>query len=536
VATLTAALLVLSVAALAAGRLHVLLQMLQQEHYENARLHVWVQRERRRLRPQVVDAAFVAAIVVGVLSAVGELAGLMFAMLLCGVAALYAALTWGREQVKPLVFTTRAKRLFALGLALCVLPVAAWAAYIGPLPAGLASTGIVGGAALALAPWLLTAANALLVPVQRLENERYVRAARAKLEDVAPLVVGISGSFGKTTTKACVAAALDPNGPTYPTPASFNSFLGVVRAINEGLERRHETFVVELGSYRIGDITEICDLVKPSIGILTSLGPAHLERFGSMDAIEQAEGELADALPADGLFVTDAADERCLRVARERTACPVLLFSTAPHPEADLWAEEIAVGSGGTEFRLCWRDGTEPVRVASRLLGEPNVANLLAAAAVAHHLGVTGPQIARALKRVAPPAHRLQPIVNAQAGIVVIDDSYNSNPIGAAAALDVLRAHDAKRRILVTPGMVELGEDEARENRAFGVAAASVCDICILSGPLAPHIRAGLLDAGYDEGQIVMTPDGPTAHAAVAKLGQSGDVMLFENDLPDVYA
>ena len=393
--------------------------------------------------------------------------------MLCGLAALYAALTWGREQVKPLVFTTRAKRLFALALALSVLPVAAWAAYIGPLPAGLAATGIVGAVALALAPWLLTAANALLVPVQRFENQRYVRAARAKLEEVAPLVVGISGSFGKTTTKACVAAALDPNGPTYPTPASFNSYLGVVRAINEGLERRHETFVVELGSYRIGDITEICDLVEPRIGILTSLGPAHLERFGSMDAIEQAEGELADALPADGLFVTSAADERCLRVARERAACPVLLFSTAPHPEADLWAEEIAVGSGGTEFRLCWRDGTEPVRVSSRLLGEPNVANLLAAAAVAHHLGVTGPQIARALKRVAPPAHRLQPIVNAQAGIVVIDDSYNSNPIGAAAALDVLRAHDAKRRILVTPGMVELGEDEARENRAFGVAAAA---------------------------------------------------------------
>ena len=316
-----------------------------------------------------------------------------------------------------------------------------------------------------------------------------------------------------------------PNGPTYPTPASFNSYLGVVRAINEGLERRHETFVVELGSYRIGDITEICDLVKPRIGILTSLGPAHLERFGSMDAIEQAEGELADALPADGLFVTSAADERCLRVARERAACPVLLFSTAPHPEADLWAEDIVVSAGGTEFQMCWRDGTESVRVSSRLLGEPNVANLLAAAAVAHHLGVTRPQIARALKRVAPPAHRLQPIVNAQAGIVVIDDSYNSNPIGAAAALEVLRAHEAKRRILVTPGMVELGEDEERENRAFGEAAASVCDICILSGPLAPHIRAGLLDAGFDEGEIVMTPDGPTAHAAVATLGRSGDVI-----------
>ena len=534
--TLTAVALVAGFAALVAGRLHVLLQMLQQEHYENARLYVWLRREPSRFGLPLAAAAFAFAVAVGLLSSVAALAGLACALALCGCGVLYAVRTWRREQVKPLVLTTRAKRLFAVALALCVAPVAVCAALAGADPSGLVATGFVGAAVLVLAPWLLTAANALLAPVQRLENERYVRAARAKLAEVGPLVVGISGSFGKTTTKACVAAALDPNGPAYPTPASFNSYLGVVRAINEGLERRHETFVVELGSYRIGDITEICRLVEPRIGILTSLGPAHLERFGSMDAIEQAEGELADALPADGLFVTSAQDERCVRVARSRAACTVLLFSTAPHPEADLWAEEIAVGAGGTEFRLCWRDGTEPVRVSSRLLGEPNVANLLAAAAVAHHLGVTGPQLARALKRVAPPAHRLQPIVNAQAQIVVIDDSYNSNPIGAAAALDELRAHEAKRRILVTPGMVELGEDEERENRALGAAAARVCDLCILSGPLAGHIRAGLLDAGFDESAIVMAADGPAAHAAVAQVGRGGDVILFENDLPDVYA
>jgi len=533
--TLTAAVVLFAaVAALLAARLHVLLQMLQQEHYENARLLVWLRRDKRRLEPLLAVALAAAGVAIASLSDGEEVFALFAAVGLTYAAVRRAARTWRRKAVKALVFTARAKRLFAVALGLSLTPPLV-ALVAGSGSARIAEVGVVGGVVLLMAPLLLGAANRLLAPVQRAENERYVRAARRKLEEVAPLVVGISGSFGKTTTKACVAAALDPNGPAYPTPASFNSHLGVVRAINEGLERRHETFVVELGAYRIGDVAQICELVQPQVGILTNLGPAHLERFGSMDAIERAEGELADALPPDGLFVTRADDERCRRVAHERAGCTVLLFSTASHPDADLWARDIAIGAGGTEFELCWRGG-ETVRVASRLLGEPNVANLLAAAAVAHRLGVTPAQIARALRRVTPPQHRLQPIVNAQAGIVVIDDSYNSNPVGAVAALDVLRAHEATRRILVTPGMVELGDDEERENRALGEAAAIVCDVCVLSGPLAPHIRAGLVEAGFDEDSIVMTPDGPAAHAAVAEMGRRGDVFLFENDLPDVYA
>jgi UDP-N-acetylmuramoyl-tripeptide--D-alanyl-D-alanine ligase len=397
--------------------------------------------------------------------------------------------------------------------------------------------GVVAAGTLAVSPWLLFAANRILAPFQRMETQRFVRAARARLEQVHPTVVGVSGSFGKTTTKACLAAALDPIGPTYPTPASFNSYLGVVRAINEGLEPVHENFIVELGAYRIGDIAAICDLVHPSIGVLCSLGPAHLERFGSMDAIEQAEGELADALPPDGLFVTQADDERCLRVARTRAHCRTLLFSAQEHPEADLWAEDAEVTAGGTAFTIVWRDPTiEPVRVKSRLLGSHNVANLLAAAAVAHHAGLTPPQIARALRRVTPPKHRLEPIVNAAAGIVVIDDSYNSNPVGAAAALQVLGAHEAQRRILVTPGMVELGAEEQAENRLLGERAAAVVDLALLTGPRAADIRDGMLAAGFDANAIVIAADGPATHAKVAEIGRRGDVFLFENDIPDVYA
>jgi UDP-N-acetylmuramoyl-tripeptide--D-alanyl-D-alanine ligase len=520
----TLALALLAVAAAVAGRLHVLLHVLQQEHYENARLYRWVRRDPRRLAPALAAAVLAGGVLADLLGAVAAAAGLVAALA-------YAVLTWRREQVKPLVFTARAKRLFGVALLVAVVP-----SVVAGLLAGPPAIGIAGALSVLALPWLVGLANVALEPYQQLENRRYVRAAQRKLREIRPLVIGISGSFGKTTTKACVAAALDPHGPAYPTPASFNSYLGVVRAINEGLEPRHETFVAELGSYRIGDVAELCELVEPRVGILTSLGPAHLERFGTMDTIEQAEGELADALPPDGLFLTRADDERCRRVARERAGCRVILFSPAPHPEADVWAEGVAVSSGGTDFEIRWRDDLEPLAIRSRLLGEPNVANLLAAASVARDLGSTPAQIARALKRVTPPKHRLEPIVNEAGGIVVIDDSYNSNPIGAAAALKVLEAHEAGRRILVTPGMVELGPREAEENRRLGELAAEVCDVALLSGPLARHIRAGLLDGGLDESRIIVAADGPSLHAELARLSRRGDVILFENDLPDVYA
>jgi UDP-N-acetylmuramoyl-tripeptide--D-alanyl-D-alanine ligase len=523
VRTAAALLVAAAVAAFVAGRLHVLLQILQQEHYENARLYRWVRADWRRLSPVLVVIVLLGGVPAGWL-------GVALAAFALATALAWTARTWRRQQVKPLVFTARATRLFGVALAIAVAPSIA-AALLGDST----TVSIAGGLALLALPWLLGLANTVLQPYQRLENRRYVRSAQRKLDEIRPLVIGISGSFGKTTTKACVAAALDAHGPAYPTPASFNSFLGVVRAINEGLEPRHETFVAELGSYRIGDVAELCELVRPRIGILTSLGPAHLERFGSMDAIEQAEGEVADALPPDGLFLTRADDERCRRVARERANCRVLVFSPTPHPEADVWAESIAVSSGGTDFEIRWRDDPEPLAIRSRLLGEPNVANLLAAAAVARDLGSTPAQIARALKRVPPPKHRLEPIVNQAGGIVVIDDSYNSNPIGAAAALRVLEAHEAGRRILVTPGMVELGPQEADENRRLGELAAKVCDVCLLSGPLAKHIREGLLEGGLDDSRIIVAPDGPAVHAELARMSRRGDVILFENDLPDVY-
>ena len=525
---------------LIAGRLHLMLHLFQLEHYEPARLRVWVERRQARIDRSLLG---LCAVVGGVLVVATVLdSGVL--VLVLGVLAAVALAAAGlrflrRPQTKPLVFTARARRLFgaALGVPALVLALAAVAVLAGA-PAWVAPAIGTATALLAIlaAPELLFLANGAVKPVQALDNRRFVRRAERKLGEIAPLVVGITGSFGKTTTKACVAAVTELRGPAYATPASYNSYLGVVRAINEGLSTKHRTFIAEMGAYRRGDVAELCELVHPRIGVLTAIGPAHLERFGSLDEIERAKGELAEALPGDGVFVTNGDDERCVRAA-ERTAARVLLFSTAGAPDVELTAEDIAMAEGTTRFLLRRQTTDERVVVRTRLLGRHNVANLLAAAGVGVGMELPLDAIGRALAQVSPPPHRLSPILNRQAGIVVIDDAYNSNPVGAAAALEVLASHQAERRLLVTPGMVELGEREVEENERFGKQAAAVCDLVVLVGEERSRpILAGLASAAFPDSQIHVVANASEAQALLAKTTRRGDVVLFENDLPDLYA
>jgi UDP-N-acetylmuramoyl-tripeptide--D-alanyl-D-alanine ligase len=272
------------------------------------------------------------------------------------------------------------------------------------------------------------------------------------------------------------------------------------------------------------------------VGVITAIGPMHLERLGSIEAIVAAKGELLDALPPDGRFVTNADDPRCVELA-ERAHVPVTLFGIESG-SAQVVARDVRLSGGRTTFQL-HLDGphSPPVPVSAGLLGRHNVSNLLAAAAVGHVLGISPERIAAGLGSVEAPPHRLQPIHNRRASIVVIDDAYNSNPEGAAAALDVLRDHPASRRLLVTPGMVELGELEVELNRRFGEHAATVCDLAILVGPTrtAP-IREGLVASGMHSTSVHVVRDIAEATTLLGRLTRAGDVVLFENDLPDTYA
>ena len=401
-----------------------------------------------------------------------ELAGFV---LVAALIVLLQALTPSRTDIKPLVFTQRARRLYGVSLALPALVAVAGAVVTVLLGSDvpLALGALLATAAIPAAPWVVAFSNRLLAPLQRRVNARFETAARAKLATVAPEVVAITGSYGKTTTKVCIGAVLSEHEPTLITPASFNSFLGVIRTINEYLEPAHRAFVVEMGMYRAGDIEELCGLVHPRIGVLTAIGPVHLERMGTIEAIADAKAELALALPADGHLVVNGDDPRCLEIAGRVTVDTVVYG--IDNPDARVRAEAIEIEQGTTRFTLVI-DG-ERISARAGLLGRHNVSNLLAAAAVGHLRGMTlGADRTRAWRRVEPPEHRLQPLPNPRAGIIVIDDAYNSNPAGAAAALEVLGATRRNGGSWSPRAWSSSATQEYAANETFGRQAADVCD------------------------------------------------------------
>jgi UDP-N-acetylmuramoyl-tripeptide--D-alanyl-D-alanine ligase len=452
--------------------------------------------------------------------------------------------TFGQAK-KPLVLTARAKRLLA-GQALVGLLVAAGPAALLALRGrrDLAVPALqVGASGVGLAaPLVAAAANLLLWPVEEAFRRYYLRDARRILKEYAPTVVGVAGSYGKTSTKEFLATILAARWSVLRPPGSHNTPMGLSRVIRERLEPGHELFVAELGDYVPGDIRFLCDLVRPKIGVLTTIGPEHLERFKTIERVARTKEELIEALPSDGVAVInqddplvraigDRAEARGLRVVRYG----LMGHAGAPSPSpATVRARDVRSTRTGLVFTV-EAEGRGEARFEVGVLGRHNVMNVLAATAVALELGMSLPEIAAAARSIAPVEHRLQPIQGA-GGVLVIDDAFNSNPRGAAEALEVLAELEANRRLLVTPGMIELAEREFDENRAFGRKAADVCDEVILVGPeRAVPILAGLREAGFPESRTHVVRDLAEATTRLGKLLGPGDVVLFENDLPDTY-
>jgi UDP-N-acetylmuramoyl-tripeptide--D-alanyl-D-alanine ligase len=443
---------------------------------------------------------------------------------------------------KALVYTPRAKRILGLALVLCAGMLVAWSVVALLLAFSLrmdtattlllvAVFGIVQGA-----PLLVILANLLLAPVQYVINATYLSAAKRRLRQYAPRVVGITGSYGKTSTKYFLQTILSERYHALKTPQSFNTFMGVCRVVNEELQPQHQVFVVEMGAYQRGSIGKLARFVQPQIGVLTAIGPQHLERFKTLENIEKAKYELIAALPASGVAVFNNDDPRCRKLADRTQGIKVLRYGLdTTQPGLCLWAEEIRQSAQGLAFTLVDGQGNRaPTHTA--LLGRHNVLNLLGASCVALEMGLSLTEVARALPKIQPAPHRLQ-LLQGAGGVTVIDDSYNSNPIGAAEALEALREFKTGRRVLVTPGMVELGTIEAEQNEAFGVRAAQVCDYVLLVGPRqTAAILKGLEHEDFPRERIRVVKDLSEATAELQRLVQAGDVVLFENDLPDLYA
>lgn len=341
-----------------------------------------------------------------------------------------------------------------------------------------------------------------------------------------PLVVGVTGSIAKTSTKEAIAAVLGACFRTLRSEGNQNNEIGLPLTLLR-LERDHRALVLEMGMYAGGEIADLARLAKPRIGVVTAVHGVHLSRMGSIAAIERAKGELVEALPSDGVAVLNHDDRRVRRMA-DRTAARVLGYGFSS--DADVAAEDVAsAGLDGMRFtlRLPPARGGRATRVPARIpgLGKLSVHNALAAAAVGHAAAMEPAVIAHALASGWSAAHRGQ--VLRLGRITVIDDSYNASPPSVTAALDLLGGLPG-RRIAVLGEMLELGKGAASGHREVGVAAAATCDLLVVVGAGASGIAAGARGAGLDASRILEVRDPEAALDVLLRRFRDGDVVLVK--------
>ncbi|MBO5787043.1 MAG: UDP-N-acetylmuramoyl-tripeptide--D-alanyl-D-alanine ligase [Bacteroidaceae bacterium] len=422
----------------------------------------------------------------------------------------------------PLVYTMRVKRLFATNIILFAAITA-----LALLFAGKWAPVII-GAELLLSNFIMLLANMVNTPIEKAINRHYYNDAKRIIESHKGLIViGVTGSFGKTSTKNYLASVLAEKYNVLVTPGNFNTLLGVIRTIREHLRPYHQVFIVEMGAKQRNDIKEICDLVHPTIGIVTAVGEMHLETFKSVENIQDTKFELINSLPADGLGVINIDSEYIKNYNGIKSRCRIIKY--AVEGEGDYKAKDVVYGAGGVSFTL----GDE--QYSSRLLGAGNLLNILASIAVADHLGVPANKQKNAIARLQPVEHRLS--MKVANGITVLDDAYNSNPQGAKMSLEVLKnfaVGEGNKRIVITPGFVEMGARQAAANMELGRTIAVSCDYAIIVNAVNREaIKSGIEEGGMPAEKYFLADSLNHAHRQLAQILRPGDVVLYENDLPD---
>lgn len=496
------------------------LHMLQLNGYKNKEHLHWLKKNARR---QIL-------LYVGIVLAVGRIflrntaADCVIAVFLLFTAWIYNLLRVSKAK-KKLVYTARVKRLLALHVIISLLiPALTW------LLAGLPYVSAACLAAVSLQWILIVCSNLLMKPVEKAVGNSYIRDAKRRLRDANNLtVIGVTGSYGKTSVKFYLQTLLSAGFDVLVTPESFNTPMGVVRTIREKLKPSHEIFVCEMGARHVGDIKEICDIVHPKHGIITSIGPQHLETFFNMENIKNTKFELADALPADGMLFVNGDNEY---IRQKTDGYPQAICYYAGNGNG-YSAKNITVSALGTEFTVVTPEGEEET-FSMRLIGGHNIINVMGAIAVAHRLGIRLSDLKIPVRRLEPVPHRMQLVE--RGAVTIIDDAYNSNPVGSKAAVETLKMFDGVK-ILITPGMVELGEKEEEYNRAFGEYAAGCCDyICLVGRKRAEPIAAGVRGTGFPEQKLRIFDRLEEAVNYAYSIGDEGHkYILLENDLPDNY-
>ena len=445
-----------------------------------------------------------------------------------------------KASKKKLVMTARAKRIFFPAYMLVVLS-AAWIFLLRePAP-------LLWLINIHLIPFAIVFVNMMLAPFEEINQKKYWNEAHNKVRDLKPTVIGITGSFGKTSVKHILGHVLKSQASTLITPGSVNTPMGISRIIREQLDETHKYLIVEMGAYGKGSIERLCDLTPPDFGIITAIGHAHYERFKSLDMVARTKYELAEAvLGRGGKMVVH---ERTLRfeharAIKEQNENQFIVCGETPAidkekqedksylKKGDLVINRILQKDKGLEVRFNWKQ--VDYNVDAPLYGLHHGHNIVLAFVAAIELGISSADIQAALSSLPQIEHRLE--VKKQAGLTIIDDAYNSNPIGFQAALGLLSDIGKKgRKILITPGMVELGAIHNEAHKKVGEYAGEVCDVAIVvQGKRIPSFIKGFKKTGANK-TLHEVNSFAEAQIWINKNKQDGDVVLLENDLPDIY-
>lgn len=434
------------------------------------------------------------------------------------------------EQVKkPLVYTARLKRLSVTMLILYAIPL------IFILTKFNDDNVYLYYLILAIMMWLdfliVALANRINTPVEKMVYFHYLRQAKAKIASMPTMKrIGITGSYGKTTSKNVLNDILSTSFNTTPTPLNYNTAYGVINAINNYLDKFSDIFIVEMGTLKRGDIKKIANIAKPEYGILTKIGVAHLETLGSQENIQKEKFSLIESLPEDGVAVLNRDDE--LQVNYElKNKCKVIWIGI--DNDADVMAKNIKLSHEGSTFDCVIKGNPKVYHFQTRLLGKVNIYNILAGIALGLEFGIKDEKLEMAVKRVKATEHRLE--LKKYRDLFIIDDAYNSNPVGSKMACEVLGLMPGKK-IMVTPGMIDLGEKQNELNEKFGEYIADAADEVILVGERQTKpIYKGLMNKKFSEKHIHVINDVKEAFPLALKLKDKDTYVLLENDLPDIF-
>jgi len=512
------------------------LHMLQQNSYRNDRYMRWLNDDQNRII-QKSDLMYLIGLVPALLPSFfpglshwvkGPLFILGLPFMALSVYMFFVSITY-QPVKKKLAWTARVKRLFvsAVVLGLLAFGLGLWA------QKALFSL-VLMAFVITYSSLFVLLANIVNAPVESHIRNRFIQSAKDRLSQRPDRVlVGITGSYGKTSVKHILTELTSRRFNVLMTPGSFNTTLGVVRTINEQLNSTHDLFIVEMGAKEMGDIQEICDIVPVDYGIITSIGPQHLETFGSIENVASTKGEIFRGVKPGGVIALNLGDPLITGLPRRSD----VRYLTYGAPGADCVVSDVEITGSGTTFTLTanTRRGQLVETFSTQLLGAHNIDNMLGAIAIALDLGVTAKEIQWALKDMKPVQHRLSSY-RAGGGWLVLDDAFNSNPTGASNALEVLKAMKGGKKLIMTPGMIELGDEQERLNGLFGEKIAQACDEVILVGPKRTvPIAEGIRRKGFPEDRLHIVKNLKEGFEKVQQLAGPDDVLLIENDLPDSY-